>query len=92
MCAGTDIRGSWHDYSAKIEPGQVTFLVDGVQCGPVEKSTDPEAGGRPYAFGPGNTAGNWLLLTLAVGGAGGQQKPATADAELLVDSVTVTAP
>lgn len=91
LCAGTDIRGGWHDYAAKIEPGQVTFFFDGVQCGPVEKSTDPEAGGKPYAFGPANPAGNWLLLTLAIGGAGGAQKPAVAPAELLVDRVTVTA-
>ncbi|MGI3785087.1 MAG: glycoside hydrolase family 16 protein [Janthinobacterium lividum] len=90
LCGGTDIRGAWHDYSAKIEPGQITFYFDGIQCGPVEKSTDPEAGGKPYAFGPANPAGNWLLLTLAIGGAGGSQKPAVAPAQLLVDQVTVT--
>ncbi len=90
LCGGGDIRGTWHDYSAKVEPGRVTFFFDGKQCGPVETSTDPVANGRPYAFGPANPAGNWMLLTLAIGGAGGQQKPATAPAVLLVDRVTVT--
>ncbi|HEY0238588.1 MAG TPA: glycoside hydrolase family 16 protein [Friedmanniella sp.] len=90
LCAGADIRGSWHDYSAKFEPGQITFYFDGQQCGPVERSTDPEAGGKPYAFGPEDGAGNWLLLTLAIGGAGGAQQPAVAPAQLLVDQVTVT--
>jgi hypothetical protein len=37
------------------------------------------------------TRGNWLILTMAVGGAGGQQDgKATAPAQLLVDSVKVT--
>lgn len=88
-CGRDHVFGEWHDYSAKVEPGRVSFFLDGVRCGTyVEKG---EGGGKPYAFGPDVTRGLWPILTLAVGGAGGQQKPATADARLLVDSVTVTA-
>jgi beta-glucanase (GH16 family) len=90
LCGGGDVRGTWHDYSAKIEPGQVTFYFDGVQCGPVEKSTDSEAGGKPYAFGPDNPAGNWLLLTNAVGNSSQGMQTPTAPSVLLVDSVRVT--
>jgi hypothetical protein len=90
LCGGGDIRGSWHDYSARIEPGQVTFYFDGVQCGPVERSTDPEAAGKPYAFGPDDPAGNWLLLTNAVGNSSQGMETPTAPSVLLVDSVKVT--
>ncbi len=87
LCGGGDIRGQWHDYSAKVEPGQVTFYFDGRQCGPVEKSTDPEAGGKPYAI---DAAANWLLLTNAVDTTSGAPAP-TANSALLVDSVKVAA-
>jgi hypothetical protein len=83
------VIGEWHDYSAKFEPGKITFYLDGVQSGAV--TTKAEGGGKPYGFGPDVTRGNWLLLTLAVGGAGGQQDgKAVAPARLLVDQVTVT--
>lgn len=93
-CGRDRVFGEWHDYSVKIEPNQQTYYFDGVQCGDVAKKSD--GGGKPYAFGPDVTRGNWPILTLAVGGAGGQQDPgtgheATKPADLLVDSVTVTA-
>jgi len=88
-CGRNQVFGEWHDYSAKFEPDQVTFYFDGVQCGAV--TTKADGGGKPYGFGPDVTRGSWLLLTLAVGGAGGQQDGrATAPAQLLVDRVTVT--
>jgi len=90
LCGGGDIRGTWHDYSARIEPGQVTFYFDGQQCGPVERSTDAEADGKPYAFGPDNPAGNWLLLTNAVGNTSQGMQAPTVPSVLLVDSVKVT--
>ena len=89
-CGRDHVFGEWHDYSAKFEPNQVTFYFDGVQCGAV--ATKADGGGKPYGFGPDVTRGNWLLLTLAVGGAGGQQDgKAKAPAQLLVDFVKVTA-
>jgi hypothetical protein len=88
-CGQGHVFGEWHDYSAKFEPGQVTFYFDGVQCGLT--TTKAAGGGKPYGFGPDVTRGNWLILTMAVGGAGGQQDGrATAPAQLLVDSVKVT--
>ena len=82
------VFGEWHDYSAKIEPGQITFYFDGVQQGP--PALKQEGAGKPYAFGPDNTNGNWILLTLAVGGAGGQQDgKAVAPAVFLIDRVEV---
>jgi beta-glucanase (GH16 family) len=88
-CGEGHVFGEWHTYSARFTPGKVTFFFDGDRCGQV--TTKDDGGGRPYAFGPDVTRGNWLLLTLAVGGAGGQQDGrATQPARLLVDSVTVT--
>ena len=89
-CGRDQVFGEWHDYSAKVEPGRVSFSFDGRLCGTY--ATSDEAAGRPYAFGPETTRGLWPILTLAVGGAGGQQDgKATQPAALLVDSVTVTA-
>jgi hypothetical protein len=93
-CGRDHVFGEWHDYGAKFEPNKVTFYFDGVQCG--SAATKDDGGGKPYAYGPDVMRGNWLLLTLAVGGAGGQQDPgtgheATQPAALLVDSVTVNA-
>ena len=90
-CGEGHVFGEWHTYSATFAPNKITFYFDGDRCGQV--TTKDDGGGRPYAFGPDVTRGNWLLLTLAVGGAGGQQDGrATQPAALLVDSVTVTSP
>jgi beta-glucanase (GH16 family) len=89
-CGRDHVFGEWHDYAATFAPEKVTFFFDGVQCG--EVTTKADGGGKPYGFGPDVTRGSWLLLTLAVGGAGGQQDgKAVAPAQLLVDSVKVTA-
>lgn len=77
----------WHDYSAKIEPGKITWYFDGVQCGDAYEKTT----GHAWGFGPDVTRGNFLILQNAVGGAGGQQAtPSQAD-NVLVDRVEVRA-
>lgn len=86
LCGGRDIRGAYHDYSARIEPGKVTFLFDGAVCWSYTKA---DLGGKPYAFGPDNTAGNWLLLTNAVGNGSHGMAPPTSASVLLVDRVEV---
>ena len=89
-CGLNHVFGEWHDYSAKVEPGRISFYFDGAMCGTY--ATKDETAGRPYGFGPDTTRGNWPILTLAVGGAGGQQDgKATQPAALLVDSVEVRA-
>ncbi len=82
-----DLSAGFHKYSARIEPGKITFSFDDVQCGLVYT----KAPGMVWGFGPDVTRGNWLILDLAVGGGGGQQRPATADARMLVDRVEVRA-
>jgi len=87
--AGVDLTTGYHKYSAKIEPGKITYFFDDVQCGEAyTKSIDPS---KAWAFGPDVTRGNWLILNLAVGGAGGQQIPASENAQMLVDRVEVRA-
>lgn len=86
-CGNVDLGAAFHKYTARFEPGKVTFSFDGVQCGSVATKADGD--GKPYGFGPDVTRGNWLILTLALGGAGGQQKPATSAATMLVDRVEV---
>ena len=88
-CGRNKVFGEWHDYSARVEPGRISFYFDGVRCG--GHVTAAEGDGRPWAFGPDVTRGLWPILTLAVGGAGGQQDgKAVEPARLLVDRVTVT--
>ncbi|MGI3784396.1 MAG: glycoside hydrolase family 16 protein [Janthinobacterium lividum] len=86
-CGNVDLGAAFHKYTARFEPGKITFFFDDVRCGDV--TTQADGNGKPYGFGPDVTRGNWLLLTLAVGGAGGQQKPATDAATMLVDRVEV---
>jgi hypothetical protein len=96
FCGAGKTFGQYHDYSAKVETDKVTFYFDGVQCGPsVLRSEQPD---KPWGFAPDIPAsqGNWPILTMAVGGAGGQQDPgtgneATVNSYLEVDSVKVTA-
>lgn len=82
-----NLSSAYNKYSAKIEPNKITFYFNDVQCGAAFVN-DP-AEGKAWAFGPTVTRGNWLILTLAVGGAGGQQLPATGPAQMLVDRVEV---
>ncbi len=87
ICGSGHVLGEWHDYAATVEPGKITFFFDGQQCGAV---TSKAESANPYAFGPDVSRGSWLLLTLAIGGASGQQDgKAVAPAQLLVDQVTV---
>ena len=88
LCGGGNIRGVYHDYSARIEPGKITFLFDGAVCWSYTKA---DLRGKPYGFGPDNTAGNWLLLTNAVGNSMHGMEPPTAPSVLLVDRVEVRA-
>jgi hypothetical protein len=88
LCGQGATFDQWHDYSAKVETNKITFYFDGQMCGsPVLRSENP----KPWAFAPDNTWGLWPILTLAVGGAGGQQDgKAVNPATLLVDYVRVT--
>jgi beta-glucanase (GH16 family) len=86
-CGNVNLSAAFHKYSVRVEPNRITFFFDDIQCGDVVTRADGR--GKPYQFGPSSTAGNWLLLTLAIGGADGQQKPATEPATMLVDSVEV---
>ena len=82
-----DLSANFNKYSAKIEPGKITYYFNDVQCGALfTKDQHPD---KPWAFGPDIARTNWLILTLAVGGAGGQQTPATENAQMLVDRVEV---
>jgi len=88
-CGNVDLTAAFHKYSVRVEPGRVTYFLDNVQCGqPITKELGQ---GRPYPFVPDLMDPNFLILDLAVGGAGGAQKPATQPAVLLVDRVEVRA-
>ncbi len=81
------LDGVFHKYSAKVEPGQVSYYVDDVQCGQnYVKGTN-----KIWGLGPDVTRGNFLILDLAIGDAGGQQAAPTANATMLVDRVEVRA-
>jgi beta-glucanase (GH16 family) len=72
---------AYHKYSAKMEPGKVTFYFDDVQVGQVPKQ-------GTWYWGPDVSRGNFMILDLAVGGAG--QATPSASAQMLVDKVEVT--
>lgn len=82
-----DLTAAYHKYSAKVEPNKITYFFDDELCG--QAFTPSNNSGKPWGFGPSVMRGNWLILNLAIGGAGGQQKPATAPARMLVDRVEV---
>lgn len=88
LCGGPQkLSSAFHKYSVKIAPNEVTFYFDNVRCGAAfTPQTNP---GKPYGFGPSVTSRNWMIFDLAVGGAGGQQQPATQAARLLVSRVEV---
>lgn len=87
IAANADISAGYHKYSAKVEPNKITFYYDDIQQG---QPVVPVAG-KTWSFGPNVTRGNWLILGLAIGGAGGQQKAPTQNAQMLVDRVEVRA-
>ena len=83
---GANLSAAFHKFSAKWEPTRVTFLVDDIACGFIDKGSH-----SPWPLGP-DAAGNpprpaWMLLDLAVGGAG--QAAPSANGQLLVDRVEV---
>lgn len=85
----TNYGDAYHKYSVKFEPTRVTGFIDNVQCGPaVVKSTDPH---KPWPFPPDVNLANYLILDLAVGGAGGQQPVPPRPDVMLVDRVEVRA-
>jgi beta-glucanase (GH16 family) len=81
------LDGAFHKYSAKIEPGKVSYYVDDAQCGQnYVKDTS-----KIWGLGPDVSRGNFMILDLAIGDAGGQQAAPTANATMLVDRVEVRA-
>jgi hypothetical protein len=84
--AGT-LSASFHKYTAKVEPGKVTYYVDDAQCGqPYVKDTT-----KAWGLGPDQTRPNWFILDNAIGDAGGQQAAPTANSAFLIDRVEVRA-
>ncbi|MCZ2828473.1 RICIN domain-containing protein [Modestobacter sp. VKM Ac-2986] len=87
-CPAANLTSGFHKYSARIEPGRVTFLLDDVQCGQVY-TKDP---GKQWGFGPDVMRPNWLILNLANDSRSGAEVVApTQPAQLLVDRVEVRA-
>jgi hypothetical protein len=87
--AGTDLSASFHKYSTRIEPGKVSFYFDDKPIGTTITRDSSYVGGKPWPFGPDSPAKHDIILDLAVGGAGGQQTPATQPGNLLVDRIEV---
>jgi beta-glucanase (GH16 family) len=81
------LDSAYHKYSAKIEPGKVSYYVDDVECGSAYVKDTSKA----WGLGPDVSAGNFLILDLAIGDAGGQQAAPTTNATMLVDRVEVRA-
>lgn len=79
-----DFTAAYHKYSAKVEPGKVTFYVDDTECGYKYRKDTGEA----WGLGPDKTDDSWLILDLAVGG-GDQSAPANNADPLLIDRVEV---
>jgi Glycosyl hydrolases family 16 len=88
MVAGdkTDLSAGFHKYSANIAPGKVTYFLDDVEVGSITKASVP----GPWAWGPDVMRPNFMILDLAVGGAG--QSAPTGPATMIVDRVEVTTP
>ena len=78
------LSSGFHKYTATVAPGKITYFLDDVEVGSVSKSTAP----GPWPWGPDVMRPNFLILDLAVGGAG--QAAPTGPAEMLVDRVEVT--
>jgi Glycosyl hydrolases family 16 len=79
-----DLSAGFHKYSATVAPGSITYYLDDVEVGSITKDSAPGA----WPWGPDVTRPNFLILDLAVGGAG--QAAPSAPAEMLVDRVEVT--
>jgi hypothetical protein len=82
-----DLVNQYHKYSAKVEPNKVTFYLDDEQC--AEPFTPEMNPGKPWTLGPNVMRGNYLILNVAIGGAGGQQPTPAAPDKMLVDRVEV---
>jgi hypothetical protein len=77
------LSSGFHKYTATVAPGKITYFLDDAEVGSVSKSTAPGS----WPWGPDVMRPNFLILDLAVGGAG-QAAPA-GPAEMLVDRVEV---
>ena len=80
----TSLSAGFHKYSVTIAPDKITYLLDDVPVGSITKSGAPGS----WAWGPDVMRPNFLILDLAVGGAG--QTAPSSSAEMLVDRVEVT--
>ncbi len=93
LCGGSaDLSAAFHKYSVRVEPGvdgrgRISYYLDNRQCGAAfTPAANPAS---PWPFAPSLPRPNWMILDLAVGGAGGEQTPAATPASLLVDRVEV---
>jgi beta-glucanase (GH16 family) len=86
VLAGSDVdlSSGFHKDSVKVQPGKVTFLFDDAVVGSVSR----DSAETPWAWGPDVMRPNFLILDLAVGGAG--QPAPTAAGAMLVARVEVT--
>lgn len=85
-----NLSAAYHKYSARVEPGKISFFFDDKPVGTVVTKTQ-HAAGKTWPFGPDSSSPHHMILNLALGGAGGAQQPATQPAKLLVDRVEVRA-
>jgi hypothetical protein len=81
---GAALSAGFHKYSATIAPGKITYYLDDVEVGSTTKAAAP----GPWPWGPDVMRPNFLILDLAIGGAG--QPAPTAPAVMLVDRVEIT--
>jgi hypothetical protein len=83
-----DLTAAFHKYTAKVEPTQITFYLDDKAC-----STGPnpitKTNRSVWPFAPDQPLKNYLMLDLAVGGAGGQQPTPSGPDAMVVDRVEV---
>lgn len=88
MVAGdkANLSAGFHKYSANVAPGKITYYLDDVPVGSIAKGSVPGA----WAWGPDVMRPNFVILDLAIGGAG--QAAPSGPATMLVDRVEVTTP
>jgi hypothetical protein len=80
---GAVLSDGFHKYSATIAPGKITYFLDDVELGSLTKEAAP----GPWPWGPDVTRPNFLILDVAIGGAG--QPAPTESGVMVVDRVEV---
>jgi hypothetical protein len=76
---------AYHKFTSKFEPTRITSWINDVQCGrAIEKTA-----GNPWPWAPDVNRDNYLILNLAIGGAGGRQPVPPKDDVMLVERVEV---